>query len=68
MLRLKCLWNIQIAVGRHSREQLRSMVRRHKIVINIERVVEIIHIDGIFSTYNHISNHFDYINNISYFQ
>lgn len=45
-------------VGRHNRQQLRSMVGMYKRVINIEIMVEIMNVDGIFSTCNHISNCF----------
>lgn len=68
MLRLECLWTIQASVGRQSREQLRTLVSRHKVILNTEMVVKIMGVDRIFSTYDHKYNCFDCIDNISYFQ
>lgn len=55
-------------MGRQSREQPRRIVNRHKIIVNTEIVVKIMGVDRIFSTCNHISNCFDCIDNVSYFQ
>lgn len=45
MLRLKCLWNFVVAVGKHSRKQLQSMVINNR---NLEIVVESMDVDGLF--------------------
>lgn len=68
MLTLEYLWTIQVGVDRQSRQQLRIIVSRHKIILNIETAVKIMGVDRIFSTCNHISNCFDCLDGVSYFQ
>lgn len=46
------MWTIQVGVDRQSRQHLRSIVIRHKIILNTETVVKIM---GVIESFLHVT-------------